>query len=264
MRTTLRILQYEWKDLLRGKWVAGYGIFFLVLTDLLLRFAGSGANVLISLTNVILLFIPLAALIYGVLYLYQSREFVELLLAQPISRNSLYWGIYGGLSVPLTGAFLVGVALPLTWHGVWTSEALASALLVLGMGSLLTLLFIGLGFWLGFAFYEDRIKGFGFALIAWLVMAVLYDALVLLVIYVFGDYPLEKPVLAMSVLNPIDLARIVILLKFDISALMGYTGAVFSRFFGSAWGMVAALFCMGLWWSIPLWRGQRIFTKRDF
>lgn len=264
MTTTLRILEYEWKDLLRGKWVAGYGLIFLLLTDLLLRFGGSGPKALISLTNVMLLFVPLASLIYGVLYLYQSKEFVELLLAQPISRKSLFWGIYGGLALPLTAAFVIGVALPLTWHYIWFTEAVTSALMVLGLGSVLTLVFIALGFWLGFAFYEDRIKGLGFALVLWLVLAVLYDALVLLVIYTFGDFPLEKPVLALSVLNPIDLARIIILLKFDISALMGYTGAVFNQFFGSALGLTVALFCLAVWWGVPMWWGRRIFTRRDF
>ena len=98
----------------------------------------------------------------------------------------------------------------------------------------------------------------------WLVLAVLYDALILLVIYTMGDYPLEKPILAISMLNPIDLARIMILLEFDISALMGYTGAVFSRFFGSGLGMGVATACIALWWAIPMWIGRRIFLRRDF
>jgi hypothetical protein len=40
----------------------------------------------------------------------------------------------------------------------------------------------------------------------------------------------------LSALNPIDLGRILFLMKFDIAALMGYTGAVFQRFFGSGLG----------------------------
>ncbi len=37
----------------------------------------------------------------------------------------------------------------------------------------------------------------------------------------------------LSALNPIDLSRILILLQLDVSAMMGYTGAVFKDFFGT-------------------------------
>jgi hypothetical protein len=51
--------------------------------------------------------------------------------------------------------------------------------------------------------------------------------------------------------NPIDLSRILILLKLDISALFGYTGATFKMFLGSSLGMIIA-FAM-LWIIIPGW-----------
>lgn len=261
---TLKILQYQWKDLLRGKWVVGYGLIFLLLTDALIRFGGSGPKALLSLTNVMLLFVPLVSLVYGVLFLYQSREFVELLLAQPLDRKSLFWGLYGGVSVPLMAAYVIGAALPLFWQGLAFTDQLGSGILVLGLGAVLTLIFIGLGFALGLRYYDDRIKGLGFALVIWLFLAILYDGLVLTFIYMLGDYPLDKPTLVLTMLNPVDLARIIILLKFDISALMGYTGAVFSRFFGSAMGMsVAGLFVL-LWTGVPVWLSLRLFHKKDF
>lgn len=261
---TLKILEYEWKDLFRGKWIIGYGLIYLLLTDALIRFGGSGPKALLSLTNVMLLFIPLISMVYGVLYLYQAREFVELLLAQPLDRKSLFWGLYGGLSIPLILSYVVGAAIPLGWHGILLSADAGSALMVLGLGAALTLVFIGLGFLLGLSFYEDRIKGLGFSLVIWLFLAVLYDGFILLIVYILGDYPLEKPILAISMLNPIDLARIIVLLKFEVSALMGYTGAVFNRFFGSWVGMAVAFGFILLWLVIPLWRGVKVFAKKDF
>jgi len=65
-------------------------------------------------------------------------------------------------------------------------------------------------------------------------------------------------------LNPIDLGRILILLEFDISALMGYTGAVFSQFLGSAKGMLTASFMLVLWLVLPMWLGLILFKKKDF
>ena len=44
----------------------------------------------------------------------------------------------------------------------------------------------------------------------------------------FADYPIERPMLGLMLANPVDLARVVLLLRFDVSALMGYTGAVFA------------------------------------
>jgi Cu-processing system permease protein len=88
--------------------------------------------------------------------------------------------------------------------------------------------------------------------------------LVLLTIFVLGDYPIEKPMLALTMLNPIDLARITVLLEFDISALMGYTGAVFNRFFGSFYGMITAIGSMLIWLVLPLYGATRRFRKMDF
>lgn len=261
---TLTILKYQWKDLLRGKWIVGYGLIYLLIADAMIRFGSAGPKALLSVSNIMLLLIPLVGMIYGALYLYQSREFTELLLAQPINRSSLFWGLFGGLAVPLALAFAVGTALPMIYTGMVFSANLSSIFLVLLLGIVLTILFTGLGFWFGLQFFEDRVKGLGFALVSWLFLAVLYDGLVLLAVFTFGDYPIEKPMLALALANPIDLARITVLLEFDISALMGYTGAVFNRFFGTMLGIGVASASLLVWMGIPLWRSQRQFNRKDF
>jgi len=261
---TFAILKYQWKDLLRDKWVIGYGLVYLLLTDALIRFGGSGPKALISIANIMLLFIPLVSMLYGALFLYQNKEFVELLLAQPLDRKSLYWGLFGGVAVPLSLAFLIGTGLPMIYTGMFTAGEVSSVFVILSIGLILTLLFTSLGFVIGLKFFNDKIKGLGFALVSWLILGVLYDGLVLMVVYLFGNYPLEKPILMLSMLNPIDLARILVLLKFNISALMGYTGAVFNRFFGSNMGVLISGSCLFLWILIPLWRGVKIFSKKDF
>lgn len=67
----------------------------------------------------------------------------------------------------------------------------------------------------------------------WLFLAVIYDGLFLISLIVFNEYPLDKFSLAATMFNPLD-SRILILLKLDISVLLGYTGAVFKDFFGTA------------------------------
>ncbi len=260
----LTVLTYQWKNLFRDKWLVGYALIYLILTDALIRFGGGGPKALLSLSNIILLFVPLISLVYGVLHLYQSREFVELLLAQPLNRKNLFAGLYGGLAIPLSTAFIAGAGLPLIYTGVWAQTGLDTLLTVLGLGVALTLIFTGIGYLFALKYFDERIKGFGFALMSWLVLAVLYDGLVLLFVSSFSSYPLEKPMIILSVINPIDLARIGFLLKFDISALMGYTGAVFNRFFGSYLGLWISVGCLLLWIVLPAWRGVQLFNRKDF
>jgi len=63
--------------------------------------------------------------------------------------------------------------------------------------------------------------------------------------------------------NLIDLARILILLQLDISALMGYTGALYQQFFGSGIGIVFSLLMQLIWIIVPLLFALKIFKKKD-
>ncbi len=80
---------------------------------------------------------------------------------------------------------------------------------------------------------RDKAKGIGVVILLWLYFSIIFDGLVLFVLFQFADYPLEKMMVGVVTLNPIDLSRILILLKMDVSALMGYTGAIFKDFFGT-------------------------------
>lgn len=264
MSVLVRITQNEWKSILRGRWVLIYGLIFLLFTDLLLRFGGINSEVLLSVSNIMLLFVPLVSMIYGILFLYQSKEYIQLLLAQPVKRATLFWGLYMGIATPLMGAYMIGILLPLAWHGLLAGEGFMASITVLLLGAVLTLIFVALGFLLGLIFYNDRIKGFGFTIVIWLFMAVLYDGLILILIFTFGDFPLEKFVIIASMLNPIDLARITVMLEFDISALMGYTGAAFSQFFGSKAGILTTTSLLLTWIVLPLIAGMKVFNNRDF
>ena len=97
----------------------------------------------------------------------------------------------------------------------------------------------------------------------WLYFALLFDGLVLFILFQFSDYPLEKVVVFISALNPIDLGRILILLRLDVSALMGYTGAVFKDFFGTSLGMAVAFITLLLWCIIPVGWSVIKFKKKD-
>ena len=67
----------------------------------------------------------------------------------------------------------------------------------------------------------------------------------------------------LSFLNPIDLSRIQILLQMDISALMGYTGAIFREFFGNQIGIGLSFLGIFIWILCPLLISLKKFNKKD-
>jgi Cu-processing system permease protein len=249
------------RNVLRSRWLLCYVTFFVLATEGLLRFTGEDARTLLSLTNVVLFVVPLMTLVYGTVYLYNSREFVELLLAQPLKRRTVFAGLYLGLAVPLTAAFATGVSIPFLLHGIDPSVRTAFATMLVG-GSALTLVFTGIAFCVALRF-EDRLTGLGAALAVWLVLALVYDGALLLIVAMFSDHSLEKSLLAASFANPIDLVRIALLLQFDISALMGYTGAVFSHFFSGSAGLAVITAALAFWIGVPLMAGFMAFNRKD-
>lgn len=260
---TLKVIKYQLRDAFRSRWVIFYGLLFLLITDVLFRFGGDGSRVLVSLINVVLLFIPLISTLMGTMYIYNSRSYMELLLCQPIKRSSLYWAFYLGLTLPMIVAFLVGTLIPFFYHGGFGEGVLMPLMLLLASGVALNVIFIALAFFLGLSF-ADRVKGLGLALFIWFFFSVIYDGIILFIIYGYAQYPLEKPVIILTMLNPVDLGRVLLLLNFDISALMGFTGAVFKDFFGSLQGMLVTIGGLLAWITVPFILGFRTFLKKDF
>lgn len=263
MTTTLKVLRYELRDVARSRALLLYGAFFLGATELLLRFGGDGPRALLSLSSVTLLAVPLVSMVLGTMFVYNAREFNELLLSQPVHRRQLFGGLYLGLALPLAAAFLAGVALPFVFRRGAAGAQPATLVMVCITGVFLTGIFTALAFAIALRF-EDRVRGMGMALLVWVVLAVAWDALVLVLANAFHAWPLETPLLVAMLLNPVDLARVVLLLNFDVSALMGYTGAVFRDFFGSAAGLAIAFGALSVWLAAPLGVGLRAFVRKDF
>ena len=259
---TRRIVTYELREVGRSRWLLAYAAFFLVVADALLRFGGAD-KALLSLTSVTLFIVPLVALVFGTVVLDDAREFTELLLAQPVTRRQLYTGLYLGLTLPLAVAFVVGAAIPFAVHRVGDPTLRVSLGVLLAAGVMLTFVFTALAFLVA-AYVDDRLRRMGTAIALWLVSAVLYDGLVLVLAMIFADHPLEPVLLGVTLGNPVDLARIILLLRFDVSALMGYTGAVFEQFFRGALGIAIASTALAAWVMLPVALGMRAFRKRDF
>lgn len=259
----LKILKYSFYDLMRSRWSYVYLLFYLLIGFVLLFLNNDTSKAVITLMNIIVVLTPLIGTIFGVMYYYNSREFTELLLAQPLKRSTIFLGQYIGVSVSLSLSLVLGLGIPFLAYGVTQSTAIFDFISLLFVGAFLTFIFVALAFNIAIS-NENKIKGFGYAILVWLFMAVIYDGLFLISLIVFQEYPLDQFSLFATIFNPIDLSRIVILLKLDISALLGYTGAVFQKFFGTNVGMLTSTLVLSMWIVLPVLRLVYKSNKRDF
>lgn len=259
----LKILKYSFYDLMRSRWSYVYFVFYLLLGFVLLFLNNDTSKAVITLLNIIIVLTPLIGTIFGVMYYYNSREFTELLLAQPLKRSTIFLGQYIGISLSLSLSLVIGLGIPFLAYGILQSTAIFNFLSLLVVGAFLTFIFVALAFNIALS-NENKIKGFGYAILLWLFLAVIYDGLFLISLVLLQEYPLDKFSLIATMFNPIDLSRILILLKLDISALLGYTGAVFQKFFGTGFGMLASFSMLTLWVIVPVWRIVHTSKKKDF
>ena len=259
----LKILRYSFFDLIRSRWSIIYFLFYFVSAMVLLYLGNDVSKAVVSLMNITFILTPLIGTIFGVMNFYNSREFIELLLAQPVPRKNIFLGMYFGISLSLALSLLLGMGLPFILYDVFSSGQAMSVFFLLLSGVFLTFIFTALAFYIALV-NENRLKGFGMAILIWLVMAFIYDGVFLLLLIFLQQYPIERFAIAMSLFNPIDLSRILIMLKLDISALMGYTGAVFNKFFGNNTGMLVSVSALMSWAVLPVLLILKRSSKKDF
>ena len=180
MTQVWRAAKPQMRSVIRSRWLISYFLFFLLVTDGLLRFTGGDARTLLSLVNITLFIVPLVTLVYGTIFLYSSRELVELLLAQPVKRRTVFAALYGGLAIPLMSALVAGLTIPFLFHGFGDGQRIALLTLTLGAAGL-TAVFTGIAFCVALKF-QDRLTGLGAALTIWFVLALLYDGALLFII----------------------------------------------------------------------------------
>lgn len=252
-----RVIRYIFKDILQTRFILFYTGFLLVSTFALFQFDSDFGKVVLSLLNIVLMVVPLISVVFATIHFYSSYEFIELMVAQPLNRKVIFLSEYLAVASSLCIAYLIGVGIPFIMFG---AGLYVVSLLVTGI--FLTLAFVSLAF-LSSVLTRDKSKAIGMALLFWFYFSLIYDGLLLWVIYTFNDYPLEKITLTLIAFNPVDLARIIMLLQLDISALMGYTGAFYKDFFGSNIGILFSLSILFLWAIVPLLLAVRIFEKKD-
>jgi Cu-processing system permease protein len=252
-----RIIKIIFLDILKNKIVLAYTFILALLSWSSFGLEDNSAKGLLTILNVILFTVPLVSILFATIYLYNSSEFIELLLSQPIKRKKIWMSLFLGLSLSMVSAFFIGAGIPLLMNA---PDSVGIMMLI--VGCLISVVFVALAF-LSSILTRDKAKGIGIAIMIWLYFALIFDGMVLFLLFQFSEYPIEKAMVGLTALSPIDLARIQILLHLDVSAMMGYTGAIFKDFFGTSLGLIISFMLLCLWVIVPFFVSLVKFKNKD-
>ena len=252
-----RIIGFIIIDIMKNKIVLAYTILLAAFAWSTFSLEDNPTKGTLTLLNIILLIVPLVTILFSTIYIYNSAEFIELLTSQPIERKKIWISLFSGLAFSFVISFLIGAGIPL-----FVYANIPIALMMTVIGCIISLVFVAIAF-LSSILSRDKAKGIGMSILLWLYFALLFDGLVLFLFFQFSEYPIEKIMVGITASSPIDLARILILLHLDVSAMMGYTGAIFKDFFGNTLGLTIAFVLLMLWILIPFLISLKIFKQKD-
>jgi Cu-processing system permease protein len=258
----------------RSRWVQIFAGVFALLS---LGVAGAGyilsgghgfqdfARTSASLTELVALVVPLAALLMGVLALAPERGTAELLYAQPVARRTVLLGKLLGLFAALSAAQSVGFgAAGLVIFSQAGEEGGAGyALLVLG-SILLTAAFLAIAALLSAAAVgRKRVRALAVAIVVWFVAVVLFDVAALGAASLLPSGVASRLLVVSVIVNPVGAVRTGALLAIEGTAAFGAASLAFLRFTGGAAGAgVALATSIALWIVVPAalaaWRLGRV------
>lgn len=252
-----KIIKIIFLDILKSKIVIAYTIILAILSWSSFALEGNATKGILTILNVILFTVPLVSILFSTIYIYNSSEFIEMILSQPVKREKIWIGIFSGLSLSLCLAFLLGSGISLL---VYSFDSIGFMMILMGL--LITIIFVSLAC-LCSILTRDKTKGIGLSIMIWLYFAILFDGIILFLLFQFSDYPIEKTMVGITTLNPIDLARIQILMQLEVSAMMGYTGAIFKNLLGTSVGLLISFVLLCLWFFVPFYISKKKFAKKD-
>lgn len=252
-----RIARFILFDILKNKIVLLYTALLFIISWSVLGLESNFTKATLSLLNVVLLVVPLVSIIFSTIYVYNSSQFIELLLSQPVPRARVWFNLFLGLVTALILAFLIGCGIPIL---LYSSIQTGASLMLTGV--FLTIIFASLAM-LAAIFSRDRAKGIGISIFIWMFFAIIYDGILLVLMFQFADYPIEGIMATLAAANPIGLSRIFVLLQLDVAAMLGQAGAIFRQVFGSGGGLVISIIILTLWAFVPFLWSLVQFNKKD-
>jgi Cu-processing system permease protein len=257
----------------RSRWLQAFAVAFGLLATVVAASgrALSGAHAVrfartsVSLTYLVVLVVPLAALVMGVLELVPEGGSAEMLFSQPVSRRIILLGKYLGLLAALAAAELIGfgaAGLAIFWRA-GTLGATGYALLLLGT-ILLTADFLAIAAFLASG-AAGRARSLTLALITWVTLVVLVDVAALAIATVLPSADASLLLIASVLANPAAAIRTGTLLSVEGAAAFGTGSLALLRFAGGPLraGLMLS-FSVTAWLVLPLWAAMHRLARVDF
>ncbi|MEW6139893.1 MAG: ABC transporter permease subunit [Thermodesulfobacteriota bacterium] len=268
------IAKLELKIQLRNRWMIGFGALFAALVVGVsyygLTFLGYEAEfqdfyrTTVTMLNLALIIIPVVALVSGGQSLCGEPGYFEVLASQPVSRTDILLGKVAGIFIALTVMTAVGfglggviVALKTESEGIWRYFVFVGVSISLG------LVFVSLSAAMSILAHRKPMA-IVTGLILWFFFLVVYDFLVLSISYYIEEAYLRTMLYFSLMGNPIDLARVIVLMAVGGEAALGAAGAGLLRMFGGTFtSAIAAIALLIIWIAAPLAVAATAFRRQD-
>ncbi len=219
-----------------------------------------------SLVQLVVLVVPLASLLMGVLALAPERGTAELLFSQPVSRRAILVGKLLGLLAALAAAEFVGFGLAglVVFSSTGEEGGWGYALLVLG-SFLLTAAFLAIAALIAAgAVGRKRTRALALAVVVWFVAVILFDLAALGVASLLPSTAASRLLIVSVMANPAGAVRTGALLGIEGTAAFGSGSLALLRFTGGPAGAAALLALSTLAWVVvPVAAAVRRLSRVD-
>ena len=260
----------------RSRWTQIFTVVFAILSLAVawsgyILSGGSGvqdfARTSVSLMQLVILLVPLAALVIGVLSLTTERGAAEILFSQPVSRTTILAGQMVGIFAALTAAQLVGFgAAGIVIFSNAGSDGLSGYLLLMLASALLTAIFVAAAAATAAGTVgRGRTRALALALVVWFVSVVLFDVAALGVASLLPSGRASRLLMVSVIANPVDAIRTAALLATSGTTAFGAASLAFLRFTrGTAGAAIALCGSILFWIALPAWMAARRLRRSDF
>jgi Cu-processing system permease protein len=266
--------RYELVLAVRSRWLQ---IFAVVFAGLALAVAASGyilsggygvqdfSRTAVSLVQLVLLLVPLAALVFGGLALTSDRGAAELLYAQPVARACILFGRTLGVWAALSAAQLAGFGLAgLVLQARTGTEGVDRYVALAATAVATTGVFLSIAALLAALNTGRRTRVLALALVVWFVAVVLFDVVALGAASWLRSGTASRVLIWATLLNPVDAARTGALLAIEGTAAFGAASLALLRFTGGMAGAAAAVaLSLLVWLVVPFALAARALTRAD-
>ncbi|MFA5535696.1 MAG: ABC transporter permease subunit [Bacillota bacterium] len=271
----ITVAEKELLEAIRSRWLITFTIVFALLALLISFFGMSGLGVgggyqgfnrvTAGLLNLVLYLLPLIALVMGGAAVAGEKESgsLHVLLVHPVSKAEVIVGKFLGLGLALMAAILTG------FGGAGIVIALKVG--TMSMGDYLT--FVILSMVLGLTFLSialllsvvtsRRAQAMGLAIFAWFLMVLVYDFLAIGVASMQQIKIVIPLLLTLLLLNPVDMVRVLVILRLGGETTFGPTLAALTRTISSTSGDFLLILVLFLWVVIPLILAVAAFGRRQ-